>query len=1047
MAMIFSLLLLLSLSTIYDAIKGSAENINDQSTIDDLDNIDINNNNNNNNRSIDSEGVISGSDSQITNASVVNNTADYTFMVYMVGSDMTSATANDIAEMKSVGSNSDVNIILETGGGDPQDIATNKEMIDFHQLQRHKILNNSIQTLSNLGYQNMGDPRILSDFITWGMSEFPAKKYTIILWDHGSGINGFGGDLLFDNDKITLNEIEKAFADAKKVTNKKFELIGFDACLMASIEVANKIKSYGNYMISSEEIEPSWGWDYSKILRNLTKYPSQDGLLIGKTIADTFVKHSRTIAASQRFDAQKDVTLSLINLTRISGLVEDLGILSDSLVSRINDIPAVLSLANSIDLTERYGRSTDVSPDAQGSSGLVDIYDLASNLQVEFPEMSDVIEKVQKSLNNSVVYNVNGDAKPNAHGLSVYMPSLKDEFTDSAIINSLDRWKNIINLQQELIKTDKEPPIVESDLVERDIIRGHVYSGDVSSVDLVIYALLPEGNRIFHQELDPKSFIKSDGSFEYKWNNQIISLCNNEICRPASMEIEVNKDKKFALIPVRLESYADNHNRIVSLNYEIQEEGGYSFLGATREIKEEGSVPKEKLPLFPKDKVHTLAYSFNWNDFKSDYDINFVNYDPMKVTENFGPKYVTYNGTFTVHFDVCDYSSKCWSTRDIHFNGTSKLEVTEPEYNAPSCDESKSSDMAGNLSTYINPLYGFRMQYPYTWEKIERGIPDPGVVQFVLPPEANLDGRSIIVSIYAYYNSYPISLKKSIDNYINTVKAFNPLSKLIESNATNLGGIPAYKVVHVSGDGPLKSQTMHIRAIVGDKVYYIELLSSPTNLQEHFLTLDKMLKSFRFCESKGKIVAIDQYNNHPSSQYETNNIKTNQDKISVDNLSTYINPLYGFRMQYPSNWTTEENENKSQVAFKSTYERKRNVSLLISDKFAEQLIIYLNPKFLTSRESPERALDELINTLKEIRIGFNIVRMEQTIVKGNLAYELVWIDFDPELRTQLKHMGIVTIIYGNLYFFEYIAESSNYDRYFPIIEKMINSLDVYSIKQ
>lgn len=41
----------------------------------------------------------------------------------------------------------------------------------------------------------MGQPSTLSDFINWGVSEFPARKYAIILWDHGSSINGFGKDL------------------------------------------------------------------------------------------------------------------------------------------------------------------------------------------------------------------------------------------------------------------------------------------------------------------------------------------------------------------------------------------------------------------------------------------------------------------------------------------------------------------------------------------------------------------------------------------------------------------------------------------------------------------------------------------------------------------------------------------------------------------------------------------------------------------------------------------------------------------------------------
>jgi hypothetical protein len=71
---------------------------------------------------------------------------------------------------------------------------------------------------------------------------------------------------------------DQAFPNASKVTNKKFELIAFDSCLMASVDVANSVKSFGNYMVASEEIEPAWGWDYSSILTSSNAYREQLGL-------------------------------------------------------------------------------------------------------------------------------------------------------------------------------------------------------------------------------------------------------------------------------------------------------------------------------------------------------------------------------------------------------------------------------------------------------------------------------------------------------------------------------------------------------------------------------------------------------------------------------------------------------------------------------------------------------------------------------------------------------------------------------------------------
>lgn len=55
-------------------------------------------------------------------------------------------------------------------------------------------------------------------------------------------------------------EIQKAFLTAANGTGATFELIGFDACLMSSIEIASRLQGVARYMVASEEIEPEWGW-------------------------------------------------------------------------------------------------------------------------------------------------------------------------------------------------------------------------------------------------------------------------------------------------------------------------------------------------------------------------------------------------------------------------------------------------------------------------------------------------------------------------------------------------------------------------------------------------------------------------------------------------------------------------------------------------------------------------------------------------------------------------------------------------------------------
>ena len=41
--------------------------------------------------------------------------------------------------------------------------------------------------MQNLKETNTGDPKVLADFLQWGLTEYPAKRTMVVLWNHGSG--------------------------------------------------------------------------------------------------------------------------------------------------------------------------------------------------------------------------------------------------------------------------------------------------------------------------------------------------------------------------------------------------------------------------------------------------------------------------------------------------------------------------------------------------------------------------------------------------------------------------------------------------------------------------------------------------------------------------------------------------------------------------------------------------------------------------------------------------------------------------------------------
>ena len=85
----------------------------------------------------------------------------------------------------------------------------------------------------------------------------------------------------------------------------------FDACLMGTVETANILATYADYMIGSEETEPGSGWDYTEIGSFLAKNPNANGAELGKVVCDSF------LAACAAQDDDELTTLAVIDLGKL----------------------------------------------------------------------------------------------------------------------------------------------------------------------------------------------------------------------------------------------------------------------------------------------------------------------------------------------------------------------------------------------------------------------------------------------------------------------------------------------------------------------------------------------------------------------------------------------------------------------------------------------------------------------------------------------------------------------------------------------------------
>ncbi len=408
-----------------------------------------------------------------------------TFMVYMIGSDLesgdpqTPAGTMDLEEMKSVASTANVNILVQTGGcsqwSTPGVSSTNN--------QRWKIENGAMNLIKDIGPKNMGEPATLSDFITWSVQSYPADRYILVFWDHGSGsVYGYGYDELYNGDGLDLFEMDYALNKAYSSTGKKLDMVGFDACLMASVETASMLVPYARYMVGSEEYEPGTGWDYGAVLSSINATPGQDMPAIGKKIAESYRKQC------QEYDSADAITMSVIDLSKIQAVENALDNLAQTIHTNIGLSQGINSVAEARRDTESYGQYTD--PDS--CMDMVDLSGLAARLSAQNAAQS---QAVQKAVTAAVVYNLTSPGKPYATGLSVYFPyeargSFQERLELYRLIPFSTTYKDFIDAYTTALLKDTtaiEPEQEVPDLIETEengVVTDESYTIPVAPSDL-----------------------------------------------------------------------------------------------------------------------------------------------------------------------------------------------------------------------------------------------------------------------------------------------------------------------------------------------------------------------------------------------------------------------------------------------------------------------------------------------------------------------------------------------------------------------------------
>ncbi len=386
--------------------------------------------------------------------------AEWTVMIYMAAdNDLEGQALLDLDEIEAgIPEGVNVVVMIDRSSG------YSEELGNWHDsrvllMQPHRERGSvDLREIARIGEVNTGDPRSLSDFIGYTLNRFPARRYGLILWDHGGGWQSMASDGDLGNggghDALTTPELGQALRAAVP-PGFKFDLIGFDMCLMAQLEVAYEVADFAHYMVASEAIEPGYGWPYHFLLPefgNVNATPRQLASGIVKRYGEYADKEGELVA-----------TQSAIDLSQIEAVKHNLDGLSSRLIATATQSWSALTRsmfwADSYEVTGK-SENLERGKEAVASSDLLDIIKrMRQSMGDRFPAEQEY-RRLLDSVDAAVVDNYTSHRHRLSHGLAIYAPPTGENWNEQYLglkIAGQSRWPGLLYALHDQQKRNKSP--------------------------------------------------------------------------------------------------------------------------------------------------------------------------------------------------------------------------------------------------------------------------------------------------------------------------------------------------------------------------------------------------------------------------------------------------------------------------------------------------------------------------------------------------------------------------------------------------------------
>lgn len=354
---------------------------------------------------------ISGKSIGLDNSSV---TSDWTVMVYMCGdNDLQGKISNSINWLEYAGSDESVNIVVQA------------DYLDLYDgVYRYYIKYDTTGTIISdvvdiLEEQNTGNSEPLSDFVIWAADSYPAEKYCLILWGHGSGWAGFLRDDTSVDD-MKLDELKEAMTGVKNHLGRKIDLISFEPCLLGMIEVYYQIRGTVDVCVGSEDVIFGNGFPYHMIYPYLKQNPDMSVEELAEIIIDKYTSYYwRMSCALGAFYSDK------ISILVEGKFTEFAGKLSEYYSSFKRDINKAIQNSQSYNAGSYITYSRDLFDFADE---IINQMELVTGFKKsKADELIILAEEVISEIDSATIYSAQYN-NPGSHGISIYIPTSKKDY-------------------------------------------------------------------------------------------------------------------------------------------------------------------------------------------------------------------------------------------------------------------------------------------------------------------------------------------------------------------------------------------------------------------------------------------------------------------------------------------------------------------------------------------------------------------------------------------------------------------------------------------